>query len=69
MKFDFKMSFKKVILFTLFAVNLIDQPTPVVEIEQGLLTGKISLDGNVFEYTGIPYATTKGRFQVSFGLV
>ncbi|CAH2075634.1 unnamed protein product, partial [Iphiclides podalirius] len=53
------------ILFTLFAANLIDQYTPEVTIEQGILSGKISTDGKYFEYIGIPYATTNSstRFQ------
>ena len=58
---------KRIVLFTLFAMNLVDQPTPEVTIEQGTLSGKISADGSYFEYVGIPYATTNSstRFQVS----
>ncbi|KAJ0179649.1 hypothetical protein K1T71_004240 [Dendrolimus kikuchii] len=56
---------KKIVLFTLFAMNVIDQPAPEVEIEQGILSGKISPDGSFFEYVGIPYATTNSstRFK------
>lgn len=57
---------KRIVLFTLFAMNLIDQPAPEVEIEQGILSGKISEDGSFFEYLGIPYATSNSstRFKV-----
>ncbi|KAM3956354.1 esterase FE4-like [Aphomia sociella] len=56
---------KKLVLFTLFAMNLVEQPAPEVTIEQGTLTGKINADGKIFEYVGIPYATTNSdsRFQ------
>nr|AII21990.1 odorant degrading enzyme CXE18 [Sesamia inferens] len=56
---------KRIILFTLFAMNLVDQPAPEVTIEQGTLSGKISTDGSFFEYVGIPYATTNSstRFK------
>lgn len=58
---------KNLVLFTLFALNLVDQPAPLVEIEQGKLSGKVSDDGSYFEYVGIPYASTNHstRFQVS----
>lgn len=48
-------------------MNLVDQPAPEVEIEQGILSGIISTDGSFFEYIGIPYATTNSstRFKVS----
>ncbi|KPJ14934.1 Esterase FE4 [Papilio machaon] len=53
------------VLFTLFAANLIDQPAPEVTIAQGILSGKISADGTIFEYIGIPYASTNSstRFK------
>nr|QLI62117.1 carboxylesterase 5 [Streltzoviella insularis] len=56
---------KKLVLFTLFAINLVEQPAPEVIIEQGILSGKISEDGSFFEYVGIPYASTNitTRFQ------
>nr|QEE13690.1 carboxylesterase 10 [Mythimna separata] len=56
---------KRIVLFTLFAMNLVDQPAPEVTIEQGILSGKISTDGSFFEYVGIPYATTNSstRFK------
>ncbi|PZC76536.1 hypothetical protein B5X24_HaOG200177 [Helicoverpa armigera] len=56
---------KRIVLFTLFAMNLVDQPAPEVTIEQGTLSGKISTDGSFFEYVGIPYATTNSstRFK------
>ncbi|KAJ8731704.1 hypothetical protein PYW08_014434 [Mythimna loreyi] len=56
---------KRIVLFTLFAMNLVDQPAPEVTIEQGILSGKISADGSFFEYVGIPYATTNSstRFK------
>lgn len=62
---------KKTVLFTLFAMNLVEQPAPEVVIEQGILSGKISADGSFFEYVGIPYATTNSstRFKVSFVIV
>lgn len=63
------MKYKKnLVLFSLFAMNLIDQPAPEVEIEQGIVSGIISADGSVLEYIGIPYATanSSNRFQVGF---
>lgn len=62
MKFE-----KKLVLFTLFATNLVDQPAPEVNIEQGILSGIVSADGSILEYIGIPYATTTSetRFKVS----
>lgn len=61
---------KKIVLFTLFAMNLVDQPAPEVTIEQGKLSGKISTDGSFFEYIGIPYASTNSstRFKVSVSI-
>lgn len=58
---------KKIVLFSLFVTNLVDQPAPEVQIEQGILSGKINGDGSFFEYLGIPYATTNSslRFKVS----
>lgn len=49
-------------------MNLVDQPAPEVEIEQGILSGIVSGDGSILEYIGIPYATvnSSNRFQVSF---
>lgn len=56
---------KNLVLFTLVIMNIVDQPAPEVAIEQGTLTGKISADGTVFEYIGIPYATANSstRFK------
>ncbi|XP_038220718.1 esterase FE4-like [Zerene cesonia] len=56
---------KKLVLFSLFLMNLVDQPAPEVDIEQGKLVGKVSGDGSFFEYIGIPYATTNSstRFK------
>uniref|UniRef100_A0A0K8TUN6 Carboxylesterase n=1 Tax=Epiphyas postvittana TaxID=65032 RepID=A0A0K8TUN6_EPIPO len=56
---------KNLVLFSLFALNLVDQPAPIVEIGQGKLSGKVSDDGSYFEYVGIPYASTNHstRFQ------
>ncbi|KAH9641816.1 hypothetical protein HF086_005356 [Spodoptera exigua] len=56
---------KRIVLFTLFAINLVDQPAPEVKIEQGILSGKVSADGSYFEYIGIPYASTNSstRFK------
>lgn len=47
-------------------MNLVDQPAPEVKIDQGILSGKVSVDGSFLEYVGIPYATTNSstRFQV-----
>lgn len=60
---------KKLVLFSLFALNLVEQPAPEVEIEQGKLSGIINADGTILEYIGIPYATVNStnRFQVCFG--
>ncbi|XP_063621556.1 esterase FE4-like [Cydia splendana] len=66
MLWPFKMRYSKnLVLFSLFAVNLVDQPAPEVEIAQGILSGKVSDDGSYFEYVGIPYATSNHstRFQ------
>lgn len=62
---------KKLVLFTLIAINVVDQPAPEVTIDQGVLSGKISEDGTFYEYLGIPYATTNSstRFQVKILLV
>lgn len=59
---------KKLILFTLFAMNLVDQPALEIVIEQGTLVGKVSADGSFFEYLGIPYATSnmETRFKVCY---
>ncbi|PZC76535.1 hypothetical protein B5X24_HaOG200134 [Helicoverpa armigera] len=56
---------KRLVLFTLFVMNLVEQPAPEVRIEQGKLSGKVSADGSFFEYLGIPYASTNSstRFQ------
>ncbi|XP_046960644.1 bile salt-activated lipase-like [Vanessa cardui] len=56
---------KYIVLFTLVVMNVIDQPAPEVKIAQGTLSGKISADGTIFEYIGIPYASTNSstRFQ------
>ncbi|XP_026318641.1 esterase FE4-like [Hyposmocoma kahamanoa] len=56
---------KKLVLFSLFAMNLVDQPAPEVEIQQGIVSGIISADGSILEYIGIPYATanSSNRFQ------
>lgn len=58
---------KRIVLFTLIAMNIVDQPAPEVKIHQGILSGKISTCGTFFEYLGIPYATSnkENRFQVS----
>ncbi|XP_053602934.1 esterase FE4 [Plodia interpunctella] len=59
---------KKLVLFTLFAMNLVDQPAPEVIIAQGTLIGKTSADGTFFEYMGIPYASanSSNRFKAPF---
>lgn len=51
-------------------MNLVDQPAPEVKIDQGMISGKINGDGTVFEYVGIPYATTnmESRFKVGIKL-
>ncbi|XP_023943111.2 esterase FE4-like [Bicyclus anynana] len=56
---------KKLVLFSMFVMNLVDEPAPEITIEQGVLIGKISRSGTIFEYTGIPYAKTdkSTRFQ------
>lgn len=58
---------KKLVLFTLVIINLVDQPAPEVTITQGTLSGKISSDGAILEYIGIPYATADSstRFKVN----
>ncbi|XP_049866585.1 esterase FE4-like [Pectinophora gossypiella] len=59
---------KRIVLFTLFALNLVDQPTPPVKIEQGTLTGNVNADGTILEYIGIPYGTvnSSNRFQAPY---
>ncbi|XP_034824712.1 esterase FE4-like [Maniola hyperantus] len=56
---------KRLVLFSLFVMNLVDEPAPEVAIEQGILSGKISRCGTFFEYIGIPYAKSDNntRFQ------
>lgn len=57
---------KRIVLFTLFVMNIVDQPAPEVQIEQGILSGIVSDDGSILEYIGVPYATTNSdtRFKV-----
>ncbi|KAJ2946819.1 hypothetical protein O0L34_g16143 [Tuta absoluta] len=58
----------KLVLFSLFAINLIDQPTPPIEIEQGILTGIVNADGTILEYIGIPYGVfnSSNLFQAPY---
>ncbi|KAI5635650.1 carboxylesterase family domain-containing protein [Phthorimaea operculella] len=63
------MKYRKVIvLFTLFAMNLMDQPTPPVVLEQGTLTGIVNADGTILEYLGIPYGVVNStnRFKAPY---
>lgn len=64
-------SIKKIALLTFIAINIVDEPSPEVTIEQGRLVGKISGDGTFFEYLGIPYASVNhsARFQVRIFLI
>lgn len=62
-----KMKYKKrLVILSLFLMNLVDNPAPEVTIEQGILSGKTSRCGTFFEYIGIPYAKSDNttRFQV-----
>ncbi|GBP82669.1 Esterase FE4 [Eumeta japonica] len=47
------------------SVNLVEQPSPQVKIDQGVLSGRISKNGKFFEFLGVPYAGTnqESRFQ------
>lgn len=56
---------KNIMLLAFIAMNVLEQPAPEVQIEQGIVRGMISGDGTVHEYMGIPYATVgEKRFQV-----
>ncbi|XP_041976559.1 esterase FE4-like [Aricia agestis] len=57
------VNMKYLVLFSLFVMNLVDQPAPEVSLAQGVVGGKISTDGTVMQYIGIPYATIEKRFQ------
>ncbi|CAK1551415.1 unnamed protein product [Leptosia nina] len=56
---------KKLVLISLWAMNLVEQPAPEVHLQQGTLVGRVSSDGSFLLYTGIPYASTGSstRFQ------
>lgn len=57
----------KIFLLTYICANLVEQPAPEVRIEQGILRGVISGNGEFYEYRGIPYGsvTKESRFQVN----
>ncbi|XP_041976599.1 esterase FE4-like [Aricia agestis] len=57
------VNIKYLVLFSLFVMNLVDQPAPEVSLAQGVVGGRISADGTVLQYIGIPYATVEKRFQ------
>ncbi|XP_045502270.1 uncharacterized protein LOC123699375 [Colias croceus] len=52
-------------LFSLIVANLIKEPSPVIRVDSGLLRGRISDNGQFYQYFGIPYGTVneKNRFQ------
>lgn len=54
-----------IFLITYFVCNLVEDPAPEVLLEQGSVVGKVSGNGEFYEYLGIPYATTnmETRFQ------
>ncbi|XP_053614445.1 cholinesterase 2 isoform X2 [Plodia interpunctella] len=56
---------KWVALLSLIFANVVQQPTPVLRTEAGLVRGSVSDDGRFYQYTGIPYARVdrRNRFQ------
>lgn len=56
---------KWVALLSLIAVSVVRLPAPVVITTSGPVRGRISENGNFYEYFGIPYATVdeRNRFQ------
>ncbi|CAH2267346.1 jg27529 [Pararge aegeria aegeria] len=56
-----------VMLWSLWAMRLVRQPTVAVRVAGGWLRGQVARDGSHVRYTGIPYATYENRFQVFGG--
>ncbi|KAG6460769.1 hypothetical protein O3G_MSEX012194 [Manduca sexta] len=56
---------KWMILWSLWAAQLMRQPSAPVKVSNGLLRGVLAPDGSHIAYYGIPYATTdsRNRFQ------
>ncbi|XP_068620357.1 juvenile hormone esterase-like [Battus philenor] len=54
-----------VVLWTLWAMRLVRQPTAPVQVASGLVRGSVSPDGSHARYLGIPYASAERsrRFQ------
>lgn len=59
---------KYVVLLSLILANFVREPTPVVKVQSGLIRGRVSDDGRIYEYFGIPYGTVtrRNRFRVRF---
>ncbi|XP_047503726.1 bile salt-activated lipase-like [Pieris napi] len=53
---------QRVVLWSLVAASLVQQPAPEVRVSGGWVQGIISADGSFYLYTGIPYATAT-RFR------
>ncbi|XP_047535864.1 esterase FE4-like [Vanessa atalanta] len=56
---------KYVALLSLLLANVVKEPTPLVKVGSGLVRGRVSDNGRIYQYFGIPYATVteKNRFQ------
>ncbi|CAH2042748.1 unnamed protein product, partial [Iphiclides podalirius] len=54
-----------IVLWSLWAMRLVRQPTVTVQVRSGLLRGSIAPDGTHASYLGVPYATVDRRFQAS----
>lgn len=61
---------KWLVLVSLIAARMVQQPTQPVRTRSGLVRGTVSRNGNFFQYFGIPYATVddSNRFQVRYTL-
>ncbi|XP_022117453.2 esterase FE4-like [Pieris rapae] len=56
---------KWLVFIWLIATKLLKDPGPVIKVKDGLLRGRTSVDGNSYQYFGIPYGTVDqtNRFQ------
>ncbi|KAJ2938120.1 hypothetical protein O0L34_g3694 [Tuta absoluta] len=57
------ISWKWVILWSLWAARLVRQPTPELRIDSGLIRGYVSADGVYSSYLGIPYGTVNSEYR------
>ncbi|XP_049876916.1 esterase FE4-like [Pectinophora gossypiella] len=59
------VSWKWVVLWSLWAARLVRQPTAELRVRSGLVRGSVAHNGAYAEYLAIPYATIVNRFQES----